>query len=478
MLPQLLQMLLVYIPLYLKKRAYQHVCISLHKLQMIISHHKLCIHYLIQYLRVTYLDLTTAYIAKSQVLRWVLKWPPSYANCFMHQLETSFLETQEFKPIFWRRYIDDILMLWTHSKEQLQTFLEDLNSFHPTIHFTWDISDSKVTFLDLEIYKGPHFKNTHHLDITTHFKKTNTFQYLHYMSCHPRSTFKGIVKGEAVRFIRSNTDETNYNQILKKFIKHLTFRGYPKQFIYNSLSNIRYSNRDQYLTPRSKSQTEIPRFIIQFSPHYSSLALWLAEHWHIILEDKHLAQIFNRPPQICYKKNRCISNVIVRANLSKEPLPISTSLSPLTPQHIHKHTLIFSCTDSHCITCSHLCQQTSISSIYTLHSFSIKQTISCFNSNIVYCLKCIICSKLYVGKTAPLQTLKDRHFQHIQSSKDHTKKNWPLYSHFANHKSNFEDNHLIIPVQKCNPKFLTAMERIWITKLQTLIPSGLNHCVS
>ena len=103
-----------------------------------------------------------------------------------------------------KRYIDDILMIWTHTLDDLEHFLQELNAFHPTIKFTWEISNTSVVYLDLTIYKGPHFSKTSYLDITTHFKKTNTFQYLHFTSCHPRSTFTGIIKGEAICWVIAN----------------------------------------------------------------------------------------------------------------------------------------------------------------------------------------------------------------------------------------------------------------------------------
>ena len=125
-------------------------------------------------------------------------------------------------------------MLWPHTSDSLTVFLENLNSFHQNIKFTWEISHTKVVYLDLEIFKGSQFKETGKLDIQTHFKTTNTFQYLHYSSCHPRSTFKGIIKGETIRFIRTNTSETTFNSILCKITTHLRHRGYPLHFIQNS----------------------------------------------------------------------------------------------------------------------------------------------------------------------------------------------------------------------------------------------------
>ena len=58
------------------------------------------------------------------------KCAPTYAGIFMDKVETEFLETQTDK-LFWSvRYIDDIFFIWTHGKEKLKIFLEDLNKFH------------------------------------------------------------------------------------------------------------------------------------------------------------------------------------------------------------------------------------------------------------------------------------------------------------------------------------------------------------
>jgi len=55
---------------------------------------------------------------------------PSYANLFMGKLEHDFQPTQPLTPLLWIRFLDDILMLWSHGKTSSNTFLEQLNQFH------------------------------------------------------------------------------------------------------------------------------------------------------------------------------------------------------------------------------------------------------------------------------------------------------------------------------------------------------------
>ena len=46
------------------------------------------------------------------------KFVPLYACIFMDEVVTSFLETQEMKPLVWFRYIDDVFFIWTHGQEK------------------------------------------------------------------------------------------------------------------------------------------------------------------------------------------------------------------------------------------------------------------------------------------------------------------------------------------------------------------------
>ena len=62
------------------------------------------------------------------------KFAPTYASIFIDEIETKFLDTQEFKPLIWFRYIDDVFFIWTHDKEKLEEFLKILITTTPTLN--------------------------------------------------------------------------------------------------------------------------------------------------------------------------------------------------------------------------------------------------------------------------------------------------------------------------------------------------------
>jgi len=87
-----------------------------------------------------------------------MKMVVAFANIFMSKIETQILSKTVKKPTVWKRYIDDIFSLWDASKTDIDRFIEQANSHHPTIKFTAEISNTETTFLDTVIYKGKRFR--------------------------------------------------------------------------------------------------------------------------------------------------------------------------------------------------------------------------------------------------------------------------------------------------------------------------------
>ena len=120
------------------------------------------------------------------------------------------------------------------------------------------------------IQKGTRFQEKSILDVKTHFKKTETFQYTHYTSCHPPSVKKGFVKGKAFRILRTNTSETTFQDDISNFKKRLIARGYPQTLIENLLSDIKFTERENAILKHNKETKEVLPFVIQYQPSVST----------------------------------------------------------------------------------------------------------------------------------------------------------------------------------------------------------------
>ena len=134
------------------------------------------------------------------------KMAVAFANIYV-AIETEIINKSPHKPLVWKRFINDIFSLWNVDKEEIYSFIELANNHHPTIKFTAEVSETETAFLDTCIYKGERFKKESILDVRTHFKPTETFQYTYFSSCHPPGVKKGFIKGEALRLLRTNSSE-------------------------------------------------------------------------------------------------------------------------------------------------------------------------------------------------------------------------------------------------------------------------------
>lgn len=170
------------------------------------------------------------------------KWAPSYANIFMAEWEREALPQCLLLPIFYRRFLDDIFMVWTHSLDDFWQFFDFLNNFHPSIKLTADVSDKSMNFLDTTVFKSDDIDQTHKLDIKVHFKKTDTHQLLHKSSFHPKHTFAGIIKSQILRFHRICTRNSDFEEACFLVFSKLKERGYSNRFLRkiknNTLSEI------------------------------------------------------------------------------------------------------------------------------------------------------------------------------------------------------------------------------------------------
>ena len=84
-----------------------------------------------------------------------IKLPPPYACLGMGKFEKEVFKNENShldKIKLWKRFIDDVLMLFEGSKDECEHFINWLNSMYPgVIKFKYEFSTEMVEFLDLKI---------------------------------------------------------------------------------------------------------------------------------------------------------------------------------------------------------------------------------------------------------------------------------------------------------------------------------------
>ena len=154
---------------------------------------------------------------------------PTLANAFLVYQEKNWLEhcLVEYRPLYYRRYIDDIFLLF-NSAEHLKRFYSYLNSRHLNISLTMENEkDSKISFLDVNIIPEKD-------KFTTSVYRRPTFSgiYTHFDSFLPSSNKIGLLQ-TFYRCFRICSDWAKFHLELVKLTDVFKNNGYPENFINN-----------------------------------------------------------------------------------------------------------------------------------------------------------------------------------------------------------------------------------------------------
>ena len=115
---------------------------------------------------------------------------PTLANVFLGHYENIWLDDcpLEFRPIYYKRYVDDIFLLFK-SKNQIEDFKNYLNNKHKNINFTVEVeNDNKLSFLDILVTRDQN-------QFTTSIYRKSTFSgvYTNFKSFIPTEYKHGLI---------------------------------------------------------------------------------------------------------------------------------------------------------------------------------------------------------------------------------------------------------------------------------------------
>ena len=167
---------------------------------------------------------------------------------FMAHAEKQLLLSIPHKPIIWKRFID-IFSVRTSSKQEISNFVDFRNRFHPTIKFTCEMSSELAVFLDTELFKGPRFESNKVIDVQTHSKATETFQYTHFSSG----------QRETLRLLRTNSIKERVESNKRDIKFRLLERGYTQELVNNIQAEVDFSSRNNVLKYNPKTSKNFYR---------------------------------------------------------------------------------------------------------------------------------------------------------------------------------------------------------------------------
>eukprot|EP00745_Piridium_sociabile_P013804 TRINITY_DN2026_c0_g1_i5.p1 TRINITY_DN2026_c0_g1~~TRINITY_DN2026_c0_g1_i5.p1 ORF type:complete len:690 (-),score=105.99 TRINITY_DN2026_c0_g1_i5:520-2589(-) len=381
---------------------------------------------------------------------------PTVANLFMGWLEKKLLANSpvDVHPQWWKRFIDDIFLLWLHPISQLEEFKSYINQLHPTIKFTITSSSVKLPFLDIMVSLENGFLTT---DLYT--KHTDAHAYLHYSSCHPSHCKNSIPHSQFLRLRRLCSSNNRFDKQARQMELNLLKRGYPKKLIQKSKYTAKQTSRESALTYKHKAkQTRVP-FIITHNPRNPPLKTWHNTQFEILQANERLKKAIPEVPIIGERKCRSLRDILMPSTL-----PIVKDQTPPG---------CFVC-DKQCIICKqHFTPNKTFQSDQTGETFTIREKLTCTSTGIIYLLFCSKCRcSQYVGETK--NSLKTRFYLH--RSNINTNTGTLITRHFNQPDHSLANLRCIIIEKVFNNTLAQRLKRenFWIKKLKTISPFGLN----
>ena len=378
---------------------------------------------------------------------------PNYANLFMGSLETKFLHSCLVKPTKWLRYIDDIFIIWNDGKEKLLEFISAANKFHPSIKFTYEISDKVISFLDLTIHKGANNK----LETDLFSKPTNAHLYLHYSSCHPRHTKNSLPFSLAYRLLRICSTDNFLTKRLNELRQFLLNRHYKPKIIDAAFDKIRKMTRQDSLKRKNKKTSKRVPFVTTFHPGLPNVPQIIRKYLPILHNSQRCKEAIPECPIVSFRRPKNLKDILVKAKVTQKK--INGFCGP--------------CNDLRCLTCCSGLFSKSIPMTSVNDTFNIDKHLTCNSYNVIYVVTCRRCKKQYVGKTeTPLNFRVNNHRSFINSNKKD-----PLSRHFNSDNHSFEDYQItaIDMIPYADTHTICNKETFYIKLFNTIYPNGINE---
>ena len=395
-----------------------------------------------------------------------IKFAPPYACIFMDRRGNSFLETQSLKPLVWLRYIDDIFFIWTHSEEELKEFMREMNTFDTDIKFTYEYSDQKVSFLDLQVdivegklitslFAEPTDRHQYLHYSSCHPER---HQYLHYSSCHPEHTKRSIIYSQTLRLKRLCSLEKEFKEKLSEMKSWFLKRGYLERIIDYEIEKVNFHENKKKSGINKRKGVH---FVVTYHPKLKNPNKIIKGNPYLLYKNDEVKKTLTPSPMISFRSSSKISSYIVRAKLYPLERTVGSS----------------KCGKKRGEVCDVISETDTFSSTVTGKSFKINHKFNCNDKCLVYLATCKICNKQYTGQTTDSFRSTWNKYKSKSRKFDRNEKCMQeyLYSHFESEGHNgFLEDVSIALIDKTDGSDPTKREKFWMHTLKTLAPYGLN----
>ena len=272
--------------------------------------------------------------------------------------------------------------------------------FSPSSKIYREISETSLAFLDIKVSISGNGLCT-----SVQYKPTDSHSYFLHSSSQ-----NAIPYSQFLRLRHLCSDDSDFSNKSKEMCQFFEKRGYPASVIQAAHHRAQQIDRQSALQTSQKEKNDRIPFTLTFHTQNNPVKAIILNNFKILQNDPETGATFSQPPLISFKRDKNVRNFLVRSTFK-------TIEKPGT----------FKCARSRYKTCPFVQNADKISG--PKRSVKITDRFTCTSANVIYCITCTLCKKLYNGETG--RRSGDRFREHLRDvEKDDKDASKPVARHF------------------------------------------------
>ena len=216
---------------------------------------------------------------------------------------------------------------------------------------------------------------------SVYYKPTDSHSYLLYSSSHPSHVKNSIPFSQFLRLRRLCSDDSDFSEKSEAMCQFSNKRGYPVSVVQAGYHRAQQIYRQSALQTTEKENTDRIPFTLTFHPHNRVVQSISLKNFKLLQSNSKTGTIFLQPPLISFKRDKNKGNFLVRGSFQTKD----------------QSGTFNECARSRCKTCPFVHNVEKISG--PKRSIKITDRLTCTSANVICCITCTYCNKLYIGKT-------------------------------------------------------------------------------
>ncbi len=180
-----------------------------------------------------------------------------FANTFMYYRTAYLVHHPPREMLYFKRYIDDIIGIWTGREEDIDPAFSDVSDSH--IRLTYVKSRNSLAALDVLITA-----RDGRISTGVYRKPTDSNQFIHWTSAHPTHLKSSIPYSQLLRVRRICSEEEEFTKEATSMLARFRDRGFPEPVLQSALSRVRGRPRQSLLSDTTRPSGSSLHLVVDY----------------------------------------------------------------------------------------------------------------------------------------------------------------------------------------------------------------------